>query len=219
MSDISGAERLQSLNDSQFSIQWRNCLQNIAEKVRALKLPTDSRPIRAVDVSDGSVLSLSLARSFQKSFGLSEEELPRALNIISVERKIFSKLFFAQLAEGNSLADVVTIVDDINDISEYWDEESEEGVAVAEKPLIDILFSECYYFQLNSQPSWQAISFLYTTNALRSQLARNAVICPARARVMCAAVHLPDLYRSHGLVERYFILYFLKLSLFGAPIL
>jgi hypothetical protein len=82
----------------------------------------------------------------------------------------------------------------------YVDEGSMDA---ASKLFIDVVFSECFYFQLNSQPSWQAVSYYYMVNSLRPKLKPNAIIVPCKAKIMCAAVQLPDLYRSHGLVGRY----------------
>ena len=88
----------------------------------------------------------------------------------------------------------------VSDIEDIGDDQAEQQEAA---PAIDALFSECYYFQLSSQPVWQAVSFYYLTRSLRPRLAPDAAVLPARARLMCAAVELPDLRSSHGLVGRW----------------
>lgn len=192
-----GAERLQTLNDTNHSDQWRAGVNYIVNEL--VKYYDKKSPIRAVDLSDGSLLSLLLAKKYQAAIGADSVELAKVFNIVSLERKVLSGLFFAQLVASNGLAEVIDVVDTMDDVA-YVDEGSMDA---ASKLFIDVVFSECFYFQLNSQPSWQAVSYYYMVNSLRPKLKPNAIIVPCKAKIMCAAVQLPDLYRSHGLVGRY----------------
>eukprot|EP01041_Mallomonas_annulata_P004801 gene4801-9574_t len=63
---------------------------------------------------------------------------------------------------------------------------------------IAALVSDCFYFQLHAQPTWQALRFLYTRRSYEDRLLKNAIICPCRGRVMAMALELQDLIVSHG---------------------
>eukprot|EP01042_Synura_sphagnicola_P003651 gene3651-4555_t len=65
---------------------------------------------------------------------------------------------------------------------------------------ISALVSECFYFQMHSQPTWQALSFHYTRRFFEIRMCADAVVCPMKARVMVAAVELLDLAVSRGRV-------------------
>ena len=62
------------------------------------------------------------------------------------------------------------------------------------------LVSDGYYYQLHKMPTWGAIRFMYIRHSahVKSRLLPNAVISPQKARIMVAAVSVPDLWRSYG---------------------
>jgi hypothetical protein len=66
------------------------------------------------------------------------------------------------------------------------------------KVALSALISECFYYQLHSLPVWQALSFHYQRTALDPLLEEGALIMPARAYVMVAAVELVDLAGTFG---------------------
>ena len=124
--------------------------------------------------------------------------------LCSIEKKTFSNLFFSQLADANGLSSCFEALSQLSDLVQpIEDEDDESNVLLTSPPLIDALLCECYYFQLSTQPVWEALTFLYMRKYLSQQLSPNVIIMPSRGRVMCSALHLPNLSRCHGLVGRY----------------
>ena len=68
--------------------------------------------------------------------------------------------------------------------------------------VIVAVIAECYNYQLCTMPTWQAVKHFYDVRSVRGHLHAQAVLLPARARVMAAAVELLDLHVSHGHVGR-----------------
>jgi hypothetical protein len=204
ISFILGPERLQVLNDKKTFSHWDAVLNG--HVVPALS--GSGGPLVIVDVSDGSMLSLMAGKRLKSALGDSFEE---RVKIISLERKMFSRLFAGQLFEANELSEVACTAESLDDIAlelqSQRDSEDEEGNETKSEEMqessemIHALLCECYFYQLHSQPTWAAISYLYMRNSLATFLAPDAVVVPARAKIMCAAIHLPQLYRNHGLAD------------------
>lgn len=186
------------MNDTGFYNQWAAGLDYIIDKLGWQSCHLIPQ-IHVMDASDGSLLSLLFAKKYQLQLGLTQDELNSKLSVKSLERKIFSNIFFSQLTEANELAETISFFNSIEELNDEIDINDAESPRA---PFINVLFSECYYFQLNSQPTWQSVSYLYIVNALCPLLREDAIIVPARARIMCAAVQLYDLYNSHGLVDK-----------------
>jgi hypothetical protein len=189
-----GPERLQMLNDSKIMMKWEEAIQNLIIRLDSKKSVRNS--IKIIDVSDGSTLSIRLGHSLKfpsKSMGT---DLDKKFQIFSVEAKTFSCLFSTALINSNALSDEISVVSSI-------DEAIQESMETEEELQdFDAIISECYYFQLASQPTWEAISFLYSRNSIL-HCSPDAIVTPCKARLMCAALYLPKLYWSHGLVGRY----------------
>ena len=197
---VTGAERLQILNDTAYNVMWQKGLEYILRAVSDKRKEQSNRCVRAVDASDGSMISIMLAKKIQHFFQVTDcGHLPELLQIFSLEKKQFSSFFFSQLVENNGLSDTIQVYSCIDDMISVWSEENPRE----KTNYIDVLFSECYYYQLNTQPTWQATSFYYLSNMLKPKFTKDAIIVPARARIMCAAATLPDLCRCHGIVDRW----------------
>jgi hypothetical protein len=194
------------LNDKKTFSKWEEILG--ASLFPAVSASGGPRVI--VDVSDGSMLAIMAGKSLQSALGDSFEE---RVKIISLERKMFSRLFAGQLFDANELSEVACTVESLDEIALELlaERESETGEGNETKSdeiqesnannMIHALLCECYFYQLHSQPTWAAISYLYMRNSLAPFLAPDAIIVPAKAKIMCAAVHLPQLYRNHGLAD------------------
>jgi hypothetical protein len=124
------------------------------------------------------------------------------IKVVSLESAQFSEVLFSQLVESNGLDDIMAVVDtetDLSDMPSYFsgglDKDSASGAFK-----ISALISECYYYQLHAQPTWQCLSFLYQRLSMNALLADNVIIVPSRARVMAAAFMLEDLHVGHGQV-------------------
>jgi SAM-dependent methyltransferase len=181
-----------------------------------------------LDVADGSVLGLTAAHflnSFVMSGSVSTAAAAKACRVVSRETKAMSELFYSQLAEANGLPHIFSTWagGDLSELQDFFvsDEESEsdselpqenasatsgaavKGAEVEEEeeqlPVrIVALLSDCYQYQLQARQVWQAISYHYQRSSLQSLLSLNAVIVPARAYVMVAALQLTDLHVNHG---------------------
>lgn len=79
------------------------------------------------------------------------------------------------------------------------DRDREEGRPVK----VVALLGECFYYQMRSRPTWQALSFHYQRTAMASILGEQALVVPKRAFVFAAAIEIPQLYRSFGEVDRW----------------
>lgn len=192
-SNKTGPERLQMLNDSELFNKWRCAFIEISKNI--LAHGTTGRSLYALDVGDGSALSLMLATVAQQ-FSLD-------VSIITMERKQFSNIFFSQLVDANKYSDKILFIDELSEVDDMLCGEEESNPELPSK--ISILFCECFFYQLSSQPVWQALSYLYMRNTLQPLISSQTCIMPLRARVMCAALELPDLCRNHGFVHRYLL--------------
>ena len=132
---------------------------------------------------------------------------------------MFSRLLHGQIVYANSLEDIIMVWngEDINDINYYFsnDDDDDDDDDVNNNTddsdsdnnnnkHIDIilLFSECFYYQLRSLPTWEALSFHYQRSALDPFLSPVVVVVPSKAFIMAAAFELIDLCVSHGDVGR-----------------
>lgn len=69
-------------------------------------------------------------------------------------------------------------------------------------PKIPLLMHNCFSYQLQNLPVWEAISFYYQRIALQSVLDPQALIFPGKAMIMAMPLELPDLRKCHGLVHK-----------------
>jgi CheY-like chemotaxis protein len=210
---LCGAERFQSMCDLSKSATWQAAL---TDAVSHLPQPDAGRKGVLLDLSDGSLLGLSVAQRLKASGQESK------VTVVSKELKQFSRLFFSQVADSNDL-DEVLLWDgqDLTEISDYLsdkpDDENEDGVGEAVKEeestgcepavpaallgAVVAVVSECYYYQLQALPMWQALSFYYQVQSLRRQglLHPQCRVLPGRAVIRAAVFELPNLRRCHGL--------------------
>jgi hypothetical protein len=226
-----GSDRLQEMNCPYRKSLWEQALKLIVSDMlnQLERLDNDSRtsayPV-IVDVSDGSMLSLFIGHEIKNhaktsaSVTTNQGKMPsKQLKVISKELKDYSRLFHRQLCSSNDLDSYLYIWDgqeSWDDIFEYFDDECGEDELMpysrhdnGKNPLshdsqvVCCVISECFQFQLSTQPTWRAVSFLYTVMSLRQNLVGPwAKICPCKAYVMAIPLSVPELHRSHGFVGR-----------------
>jgi protein arginine N-methyltransferase 7 len=190
---LCGPERIQMLNDSNLYFKWHSAMLSL---IQEWKIANEGSSLIMVDVSDGSILSLMGGMTMRNEFHSDQYK------IVSLERKMYSYMFFCQLVEGNGLSEFIDILDE-----EDWNEEvlvisesnedSDNGEFI-DNNSIDILLCECFFYQLHALPVRGALSFMYTRNSLYHKVKSDLVTCPMRARVMMMAFELHDLKVSHG---------------------
>lgn len=218
------SDRLQMINDNALYQKYEAPLLNILERLSLADTVEDiavKTPI-VLDVGDGSILPLVFSKLVQqKRFSINPSDGRKfPVGIVSKESKFFSSLFITQLIAANGLDSLMSVWDgvDIEDIVDLVTSDStagadmEEGVgdfeidssvdtarAVVNRPItVAALISDCFNYQLTALPTWQAISFHYQRTALHSMLNDHSVICPMKAYITIAAIHLEDLHVSHG---------------------
>ena len=113
------------LNDGARMSAWESGIQQVVTALASNNTGLSSKNRTIVDLSDGSVLSLIAAATIKKRFRVendTENEYP--LQVVSLERKDFSRMFSAQLCTGNEFNDVLEVVD-----LETWREMKHELLA------------------------------------------------------------------------------------------
>ena len=205
------SERLECLNDAHRSHTWISAIDQIISNISQNDLFFGQEKF-ILDVSDGSYLSLALAGKL-RNINNNDNNNCNDYQIISMERKQFSKILHDQIIEANSIENIMTWDgDDWNDVIDYYkSNEYDENVDMNDnttfkklaKIEIHVILCECYFFQLHAQPTWQALSFLDSVRSLRARCSKDVVICPCRARLMAVAVELGDLGVGRGMVGRY----------------
>jgi predicted RNA methylase len=204
---LCGADRMMRLNNASYANVWDRVMSNIFDHLRST---SNKQTPLLLDLSDGSLLSLSFATKAKKA-GLFGEQL----RIVSRERKVFSALFANQLMEANELDNrmmiwdgksMISILDyfsEGDEFSAYLDPDSIDGQRIAQQYLkIHALVSDCCYYQTHALPTWQAISFHYECTLAAPFLAPQAAIVPSQAVVMMMPMELPNLSCCYGLVQR-----------------
>ena len=297
---LCGPERIQSINDKDKNKCWERAiselltilyakLNNLEFSHREERIIIDEKKEEIVkdkcvniilDVSDGSTLSIATARELKRLQIIENEKNenldPRSsffsdLKIVSIENKIYSRMFHDRLIDSNEVEEVMMVWDGLdwaavtdyfingsddnsstkeggednevvmkastvnqkmfagdilhtemnegvieekdkeNDDDDYEIEGDNAPLLVSLSPSpsslppvkISVLLSECFYYQLHSLPTWQAISFLYKRTELHDMLEDNALILPGGARVMAAAIELTDLSGTYGKAGMY----------------
>ena len=63
--------------------------------------------------------------------------------------------------------------------------------------------SECYYYQLNALPVWQALAFYFQAQALmrKGLLHDECQVLPGRAVLRAVPLQMPQLRNCHGLAN------------------
>eukprot|EP01038_Epipyxis_sp_PR26KG_P005693 gene5693-7859_t len=218
---LNNPERIQMMNNPIHKQVWNKTIDAISYKLFN-KFQTKKSNLLAkniiLDVSDGSLISISLANKIKSLFpNLSNFELQTIFNVVSKENKLFSRMFYEQIADANDLTGIFLSWDgeDISDISticcstdENDDEMEDEQMNITNnnpetfKKSVEImlLICECYFYQLSTQPILEAISFFYQRHRLAPFLSENVIVVPQRAYVMIAALELKHLHVSHGKV-------------------
>lgn len=210
---LCGAERFQSMCDACKGQTWQAAL---AETLDALPTPDGAKGV-VLDLSDGSLLGLSAAKKLQSVHRDSR------IKVVSKETKLYSRMFFGQVAGSNGLDDGLLVWDgqDLGEIADFLSDEQEsdveddtaeevavmteaegpDGVPAALVGSVVGVASECYYYQLHALPTWQALSFYYQVQSLRRQglLHSQCRVLPGRALIKAAVFELPNLSRCHGL--------------------
>jgi SAM-dependent methyltransferase len=189
-------------------------------------------PFFILDISDGSVLSLTFATKLKKKLLSLQQSgvLPpldrdsySVVHFISKEKKQFSRIFYSQIIEANSLDNMISlwdgsleelesIIDSVCNPSN-GDDDSDKNVgddnslqnerSSASTQSIQIVLNNCFSYQLRSLPLWEAISYYYQLSSLQSFLHPNAVTLPRKALIMALPLELHTLKNCHGLVNRY----------------
>eukprot|EP01039_Chlorochromonas_danica_P003127 gene3127-3424_t len=195
-------QRLQMLSDKHYNNLWGEAMERAVQELSAR-----AASHMVMDLSDGSHLAIMAALAIRR-LNL-QAHCPA---VVSREKKDFSRLFFSQISGANDLDDLLMLWDgqSLESILDYFtsggeEMEDEEGgaevISALTSPLIGLLQSDCCYYQLHALPTWQALSFYYQRRAFHDLLHPDAVVLPARAFIMVAAVELEDLHVSHGLVH------------------
>jgi SAM-dependent methyltransferase len=160
---LCGPERFQAMCDPHRGDAWAAALDAL--------IPVLPEKGVVMDVSDGSLLGLSLAAKLK----------PRAESsqvcVVSKEAKQFSRLFFSQLADANELesifvwdgvdlsevAEFLTPSEECPDLNAPGDANEQEQTADVSilQGAVTAVVSECSYYQLTALPAWQALSFYF----------------------------------------------------------
>ena len=203
--NLCGAERFQTMCDTNRSAVWDSAIEKVVTS-----LPPQSTGL-VLDLGDGSLLGLTAARQLK--------ELNSTVQVVSKESKLFSRMFFGQMAMANALEEQLTVWDgeDLSELAllltpqsdedEKMDEENEEDQEEEEVDLtvlkgnILAIVGECHYYQLQALPTWQMLAFYYQVQSLRRQelLSPQCRVLPGRALVRALPLELPHLRRCHGL--------------------
>jgi hypothetical protein len=217
---LCNSDRLQMLNDPLRTAAWTTAISLLVRTAHSLAaadiLRQDDRKEGQqhyiMDISDGSLLALIAARELKDTVARMGET--GTVRVVSREKKLFSRMFHGQLAEANEVEEFLMMWngESIEDIPDYFasndaastalgSEEQGEEVDAQTLPLgssIVALVGECFYYQLRSRSTWQALSYHYQRTALESLLHPDAVVLPHRALVMAAVFEMRSLYESHG---------------------
>lgn len=212
------------------TIQWQQAASNGVKPAPTLILDTSDGSIFSITFA--LKLKKKMQALFPpQSLGSDDRSSP-SVHFITKERKQFSGIFFSQLISANDLEDMVTVwdgnLDDLpgllqmivdgeagnneNDDDEMNDDSvnSPTGIhdinhsdkVAVEIPPIPLVLHNCFSYQLQSLPVWEAISFYYQRIALQTFLSPTATILPGKAVVMALPLELLDLKKCHGLAHR-----------------
>lgn len=108
-------ERILQMNDDEAAGIWSAALEQLCAH-----LTSSGRRCAAVDMGDGSLLSLTLGRMLQRAGAQGR------VQVLSREQKQLSRLLFSQLVASNGLDGVVSVWDG-EDLPSLLQEEGEEG--------------------------------------------------------------------------------------------
>lgn len=203
------SDRLLMLNDANRKNLWINSIEKVIDDILLKNDNINENNKYILDLSDGSLFSLYM------SVLLKNQKVNNCVKVVSRELKFFSRLFHGQLAERNSVDDMMMLWngEDLRDVMDFFstneeeeEDDNEDEVSDTDEKKIDIvlLFSECFYYQLRSLPTWEALSFHYQRTCFNNCLLPSAAIIPCKAFVMAAAFELTDLYISHGEAGRWY---------------
>lgn len=203
-------DRISSLNDTDIMLKWKTGIRDLLERLSQLQRSDDHMSAIICDVSDGSTLALMTASQLANL-----DQLNRRIQVFSIERKQFSFIFYSQLLESNEdrIGSLMTVWSEdcwkealnhedsqtlLADASRDYFDESLETV-----PRIICLISECFFYQMSTQPVMSALSHFYSVcdvaqRNLRSSTPARLLVAPLRAKVMTAGFELIDLRVSHG---------------------
>jgi hypothetical protein len=175
---------------------WTNALSNAIQRVAP---PRGQAVLRALDVSNGSLLGISLAAISQLG--------STSTSVVSIDADLQAKRMFQSLwSRRNQFSRN-------QDSSEQDDERQGEQVtsfvvvdtledartSVSNKPF-NMLVSELYYTSLCARPLLGAINFWYQARALRANgvLSVDTVCVPSRVQVFACLLSTPGLVKAHG---------------------
>ena len=222
------ADRLSALNDLERMSKYRCALKHSLCQLKDCNVVSVANTasgrganppmVISLDVSDGSSLAFILASTLKDNANTgASSKYCDLFRVVSMERKQFSRILSMQLMSANDLNTYLGIWDgtDISDIPYLFSDESnndasdtnmgkddEESKHTCQNVKVGMLICEDNFYQLRALPVAQAISFFYMRRSLDHMLLPNAPIIPQRAMVMIAAVELPDLSTSNGLLGK-----------------
>jgi hypothetical protein len=198
---LCGFERLQMLTDQTRHNTFSSGIDNLIDSLQNIDstvLTSILVPI-IIDLADGSLLGIEIATK------LRQHEI-QDIKVISKETKMLSRLFHSRLVDVNNLSDYLYVWDGIESWSEVLSQfitdddnsNSEESEFI---PCIVGVISECFSYQLSTQPTWQVLHYYYACRSLHQYFHPQVCMVPKRARIMVVAIELSDLHISHGTVN------------------
>ncbi|KAJ0396410.1 hypothetical protein P43SY_001740 [Pythium insidiosum] len=173
---LCNAERMAMLSDSSRTSALSAAVARAVETLAARRQSAPSE-LACLDASDGSLGALLAA-----SHGVG--------HVTSIESKDVSARIFEQICDANAGAVRVLCCGCKGLLPEH----------LAGERAADLLVAEPFFYSMQNLPLWQALNFWLRRTALASVLAPDAVVVPARARVLAQPVVFEHLHECFGAV-------------------
>lgn len=185
---LCNVDRVQMLHDPKYITAMHTAITEAIEN-------TPEKGV-VLDVGDSSLFSMYCGKTAMQH--------SKEVYVLSLERKMFSRMFHAQLTDAseNNICNV-TILDEeeFGAFCTQKEFEIEEDNVISSEH-IALLFCECFFYQMHTQPLMAALSYLYTRQLLTDKISASTIVLPEAALVRCAVFELADLHISHGVVKR-----------------
>jgi hypothetical protein len=179
--------------------------------------PTDDT-IRALDVSNGSLLGIALATHVvsleptNSSASTTRDEVNSNVEVVSIEADLQAKRMFELLwnqfnnnnnnNNNNALpeSDGEQSATQRRSVTFSVMESAQVAHASGSAPPFNMLISELHYTSLCARPLLGALNFWHQARALRASgvVAADAVCVPSRVQVFACLVSAPGLVKAHG---------------------